>query len=65
MKKLRLGPNGRTKCVCCNVRCDVRCRNIKKPMEPNIRGTRLLVGGRHNVMIFDGLSYARTDVESC
>jgi hypothetical protein len=27
----------------CNVRCDLRCRNIKKPMDPNIRG------GLHNV----------------
>jgi hypothetical protein len=35
--RLRLGPHERTKCVRCNALCDFRCRNRKKPIDPNIR----------------------------
>jgi hypothetical protein len=54
MKKirLRLGPHERTKCVRYNVRCGVRCKNITKPMGPNIRGTRPFVDRCHNVHSF-------------
>jgi hypothetical protein len=48
----RLGPHKRTKCVCRNIHCDSRCRNIKKPMGPKLRGSRALVDGRHNVYWF-------------
>jgi hypothetical protein len=47
--RLRLGPHERTKCVRCNARRDVRCRNRKKPTDLNIRGTRALLHGSHDV----------------
>jgi hypothetical protein len=34
---LRLGPHERTKCVRFNALCDVRFRNRKKPIDPNLR----------------------------
>jgi hypothetical protein len=46
---LRLGPHERTKCVRCNACRDVRCRNRKKPIDLNVRGTRALLHGRHDV----------------
>jgi hypothetical protein len=57
---LRLRPHERTKCLRCNALWDVRCRNRKKPIDPNIRGTHALVcwdllvsfyfyNGRHKV----------------
>jgi hypothetical protein len=66
IERIRLGPYERTKCVRCNACCDVRCRNRKKPIDPNIRSTRALIDGRYNVRwFFDGLIYARTHVEPC
>jgi hypothetical protein len=63
---LRLGPHERTKFIRYNVRCAVRCRNIKKPMDPVIQGKRTLVGVRHNItLILYGRNYARAQVESC
>jgi hypothetical protein len=37
------------KCVRCIACRDVRCRNRKKPIDLNIRGTRALLDGRHDV----------------
>jgi hypothetical protein len=48
----RLGPHKRTKCVRCIACRDVRCRNRKKPIDLNIRGTRALLDERHNVRWF-------------
>jgi hypothetical protein len=39
-------------CVRCNIRCVVRCRNIKEPMEIIIRGISALVDGRQNICRF-------------
>jgi hypothetical protein len=48
----RLGPYERTKCVRCIACRDVRCRNRKKPIDLNIRGTRALLHGSHDVRWF-------------
>jgi hypothetical protein len=49
---LRLGPHERTKCVRCIACRDVRCRNRKKHIDLNIRGTRPLLDGSHDVRWF-------------
>jgi hypothetical protein len=52
---LMLGPHEHTKCVPCNALCDVRSRNRKKPIDPNIRVRACLAicfyfyNGRHKV----------------
>jgi hypothetical protein len=46
---LRLGPHERIKCVRCIACRDVLCRNRKKPIDLNIRGTRALLHGSHDV----------------
>jgi hypothetical protein len=57
---IKAGATRAHKCVRCNALCYVRCRNRKKPIDPNIRGTRALVcwdllvyfyfyNGRHKV----------------
>jgi hypothetical protein len=49
---LRLGPHEGTKCVRCIACRDVRCRNRKKPIDLNIRGTRAQLDGSHDVRWF-------------
>jgi hypothetical protein len=46
------GLHERTKCVRCIACRDVRYRNRKKPIDPNIRGTRALLDGSHDVRWF-------------
>jgi hypothetical protein len=60
---LRLGPHERTKCVRCIAYRDVLCRNRKEPIDLNIRGTRALLDGSHDVRWFS--MDARTHVEPC
>jgi hypothetical protein len=51
-KTVRLGPHERTKCVRCIACPDVRYRNRKKPIDLNVRGTRALLEGSHDVRWF-------------
>jgi hypothetical protein len=51
---LILGPHERTKCVHCNEHHDICCRNRKKLVDPNIRGTRAHLDGHHDVLWFSG-----------
>jgi hypothetical protein len=40
-------------------RRDVRCRNRKKPIDPNIRGTRALLDGRQHCSISPSVDTVR------
>jgi hypothetical protein len=51
---LTQGPHKRTKCVRCNERHDICCRNRKKSIDPNIWGTRVPLDGHYDVLWFSG-----------